>query len=109
METIYADPAYPQRIHLQCPFACRQEPTPAQHAFNQSISEVRVSLEWVFGNVVNYFKFTDFKKNFKSGMSTVGKIYTVCALRHNALTCLYGNKRSTFLDVKPLTLEEYFS
>ena len=105
---IYGDPAYPHRIHLQCPFARRQELTPAQQAFNQSMSEVRVSVEWVFGDVVNYVKFTDFKKNLKIGLSAVGKIYIVCALLRNALTCLYGNNTSAFFDVKPPTLEEYF-
>ena len=105
---IYGDPAYPHRIHLQCPFACRQELTPAQQAFNQSMSEVRVSVEWAFGDAVNYFKFTDFKKNLKIGLSAVGKIYIVCALLRNALTCLYGNNTSAFFDVTPPTLEEYF-
>ena len=41
---IYGDPAYPHRIHLQCPFARRQELTPAQEAFNQSMSQVRPRL-----------------------------------------------------------------
>ena len=50
---IYGDPAYLHRIHLQCPFACRQELTPAQEAFNQSMSQVRVSVEWVFGITLN--------------------------------------------------------
>ena len=54
------------------------------------------------------FKFTDFKKNLKIGLSAVGKIYIVCALLRNALTCLYGNNTSAFFDVKPPTLEEYF-
>ena len=105
---IYGDPAYPHRMHLQCPFARRQELTPTQEAFNQSMSQVRVSVEWVSGDVVNYFKFTDFKKNLKIGLSAVGKTYIVCALLRNALTCLYGNNTSTFFGVKPPTLEEYF-
>ena len=70
------------------------------------MNQVRVSVEWVFGDVVNYLKFTDFKKNLKIGSSAVGKIYIRCALLHNALTCLYGNNTSTFLGVKPPTLEE---
>ena len=59
---IYGDPAYPHRIHLQPPFARRQELALAEQAFNQSMSKVRVSIEWVFGDIVNYFKFADFKK-----------------------------------------------
>ena len=104
---IYGDPAYPHRIHLQCPFARRQERTPTQQAFNQSMNEVRVSVDWVFGDVEDLFKFTDFKKNLKIGLSAVGKIYIATLLR-NALTCLYGNNVSTLFDVKPRTLEEHF-
>ena len=46
---IYGDPAYPLREHLQCPFLQRQGLTLEQQAFNQSMSQVRVSVEWVFG------------------------------------------------------------
>jgi len=52
------------------------------------MSRVRVSVEWDFGDVLNYFKFVDFKKNLKIGVSAVGKIYTVSALLRNAMTCL---------------------
>ena len=105
---IYGDPAYPHRIHLQCPFARRQELTSAQEAFNQSMSQVRVSVEWVWGDVVNYVKLTDIKRNLKIGLSAVGKTYIVYALLHNALTCLYGNSTSTFFAGKTPTIEEYF-
>ena len=105
---IYGDPAYPHRIHIKCPFAHQQVLSPAEQAFNESMSKVRVSVEWVFGDVVNYYKFTDFKKNLKIGLSAVGKTYIICALLRNALTCLYGNNTSRFFDVKPPTLEEYF-
>ena len=27
----------------------------------------RISVEWLFGDVINYFKFFDFKKNLKIG------------------------------------------
>ena len=29
------------------------------------MSEVRVSVEWIFGDIINYFKFLDYKKNLK--------------------------------------------
>lgn len=44
-----------------------------------------------FGDIINYFKFPDFKKNFKVGLSQVGKMHLVCSIPHNALTCLYEN------------------
>ena len=41
---IYGDPAYPLRVHLQCPFRQRIL-TPDMEAFNEAMSSVRVSVE----------------------------------------------------------------
>ena len=57
-------------------------------ALNDSMSAVRASVEWLFADIINYFKFLDFKKDLKIGLSQVGKMYIVCALLRNALTCL---------------------
>ena len=78
-------------------------------AYNKSMSSVRVSVEWIFGDIVNYFKFMDFKKKLKIGLSQVGKMYIVAAFLRNALTCLYGNETSQFFELDPPTLQEYFS
>ena len=104
---LYGDPAYPLRLQLQAPFRQRQL-TPEMVAYNKSMSSVRVSVEWIFGDIVNYFKFMDFKKNLKVGLSQVGKMYIVAAVLRNALTCLYGNETSQFFEVAPPTLQEYF-
>ena len=106
---IYGDPAYPYRVHLQCPFARRAVLLPEEQAFNQSMSQVRASVEWVFGDIVNYFKFTDFKKNLKIGLSAVGKLYIACALLRNAMTCLYGNSTSTYFGLQPPNLYQHFN
>ena len=73
------------------------------------MSAVRSSVEWLFGDIISYFKSLDLKKNLKIGLSSVGKMYIVSALLQNALTCLYGNQTSSFFDLEPPTLEEYFS
>lgn len=105
---IYGDPAYPLRVNLMAPF--RGAALTAQmEAFNKSMSNVRMSVEWLFGDVVEYFKFMDFKKNLKIGLSSIGKLYVVCALLRNALTCLYGNSTSSYFMLDPPTLEEYFA
>ena len=41
------------------------------------MSSVRQAVEWIFGDIVNFFKFQDFKKNLKIGLSPVGKMYIV--------------------------------
>ena len=102
------DPAYPHRLQLQRPYERRAQLTEEQQAFNQSMSKARVSVEWIFGDIVNYFKFTDFKKKLKIGLNSVGKIYTVCALLRNAMTCLHGSTTSAYYDLQPPALHEYF-
>lgn len=104
---IYGDPAYPLRVHLQAPFRAVNL-TPQMEQFNTTMSAVRVSVEWLFGDVINYFKFLDFKKDLKIGLSAVGKMYIVCALLQNAITCLYGNCTSEYFQLQPPTLYEYF-
>lgn len=104
---VYGDPAYPLQIHLQAPFR-QARLTPQMEAYNTAMSTVRTSVEWIFGDIINSFKFLDYKKNLKIGLSTVGKMYVVCAVLRNAITCLYGNQTSEYFELDPPTLEEYF-
>ena len=104
---IYGDMAYLLRVHLQTPF--RHLPlAPPMLEYNKSMSSVRIADEWLFGDITNSFKFLDFKKNFKIGLSSVGKMYIVSALLRNAITCLYGNETNVYFGIEPPTLEEYF-
>ena len=105
---VYGDPAYPLRIHFQQPFKYGVL-TPQMEEYNHRMSAVRTSVEWLFGDVVNSFKFNDFKKNLKISLNSVGKIYVVSVILQNALTCLYGNLTSTFFELTPPILEDYFA
>ena len=105
---LYGYPAYPHRIYLQTPFRNRALTAP-MIAFNQSMSTLRESVEWLFNDIVNYFKFMDFKKNLKISLSSVGKMYVVCAILRNALTCLYPNQISQYFNLDPPTLQDYFA
>ena len=105
---IYGDPAYPLRVHLQSPFR-NAVLTADMEAFNKGMSSVRVSVEWLFGDVINYFKFLDFKRNLKIRLSQVGKMYIVCAILRNALTCMYKNTTSRFFELEPPTIQKYFN
>lgn len=105
---LYGDPAYPLRIHLQAPFRVGIL-TPEMHMFNESMSAVRASVEWIFADVINYFKFLDFKKNLKIGLSQVGKMYVVCAILRNSLTYLYSNSTAKYFGVDPPTINYYFN
>ena len=61
---IYGDLAYPLRANLMAPFKGAALTTQME-AFNESMSNVRTSVEWLFRDIVQYFKFMDFKKTLK--------------------------------------------
>ena len=65
--------------------------------------KVRVSVEWVFGDILEYFSFLDFKKDLKVGLSSIAKMYVICA--H---LCVYGSTTSTFFGIEPPSLDSYF-
>ena len=88
------------RAHLIQPFRDRVL-TPQMQAFNTSMSKVR-------DDVATSWKFIDFKKNLKIRLSSVGKMYLVCAILRNALTCLYGNMTSEDFDLDSPALQDYF-
>ena len=106
---VYGDPAYPLRMHLQARFRNAGRLTEQMELFNTSMSKVRMSVEWIFGHVINDFKFLDFKKNLKVGLSAVGEMYVVGAILPNCLTCLYGNQTAEHFDVNPPALEDYLN
>ena len=79
---LYGDPAYPLRVDLQALFRIGIL-TRDMEIFNESMSAVRSSVELLFADVINYFKFFDFKKNLKIGLSQVGKMYIVPIIFHD--------------------------
>ena len=58
---IYGDPAYELTVHLYRQAQNNQD----MINYNKAMSEVRVTVESLFGNIRNYFKFIDFKKEMK--------------------------------------------
>ena len=106
---VCGDPAYiyPLCRQLQAPFRGAVL-TDDMKRFNTAMSSVRVSVDWLCGDVVNQFKFVDFKKNLKVALSPIGKIYITSAVLNNALICMYGNNTSTFFGINPPTVHEYF-
>ena len=84
---LYGDLSYPHRVHLQRPY---------------------VSVEWLLGDIINYFKFRDFKKNLKTGLSSVGKMRSVCDLLQNALPCVHSSNTVKYFNLHPPALNKYF-
>ena len=83
--------------------------TPAEVQFNKAMSQVGVSVEWLFGDIGNYFVFLLFKKNLKIGLSPVGKMYIVCVFLRNAHSRLYQSSTSKFFGIDPPQIQDYFN
>ena len=105
---IYGDPAYGVSRHILAPYRGSQL-SQQQIDFNKAMSKVRVSVEWTFGKVCQYFSYIDFKRNNKVLLQPIAKYYLVASLLTNCHTCLYGSLTSTFFDMDPPTLESYLS
>ena len=102
---IYGDLAYPLRPQLQSPFNNPQL-NPQQAVYNTSTSKARVGAEWVFGDITNFFKFIDFKKSLKLGLSPIGKMYILCAFLINIHNYMYGSVTSSYFNTDPPTVQE---
>ena len=104
---IYGDPAYPLKVHLQTPFRGANL-IPLQKSWNKKMSSARISVEWVFGDIISYFKFIELRKILKIKLSAVGKMYIVCALLRNARSCFYETSTENYFGLQPPLIGEYF-
>ena len=103
---IYGDPAYPLRIHLQAPYKAAHL-TQDLEAFNSSMGDVRSVVEWVFGDILSYFAFLDFKKNLKMDLALLAQC-TLFVTYLECITCFYGSITSDYFDLQPPTIQKYF-
>ena len=86
---IYGDPAYGVTDNILASFR-GVDLTVAQKEFNKRMSKVRVSVEWGFGKITQYFAFLDFRKSLKSQkilLQPIAKYYLVGSLLTNCHTC----------------------
>ena len=104
---VYGDPVYPISVHLQSPFRDTNL-NDGQDWYNKAMSSVRVSVERLLGLVSFYFKFVDFKKMQRIGVSAVSKVYIVCSILQNAHTCFYGNVISETFNLESTHIRDYF-
>ncbi|ETV89967.1 hypothetical protein H310_15194 [Aphanomyces invadans] len=51
------------------------------------MSRVRISVEWSFGQVLQYWTIVVFKKKMRIGNSPISKMYKVAVLLTNCVTC----------------------
>ena len=91
-------------VHLQSGFRganiIREE-----ELWNSKMSSVKQAVEWIFGDIVNFFKFLD----LEIGLSPIGKMYIVSALLHNSRSCFYGTITLKYFDVNHPLLTIFYT
>lgn len=105
---LYGDPAYGLTRNILSPFRGARL-TNDEQEFNTRMSQVRESVEWGFGKIIQNFAFLDFKKNLKILMQPVAKYYLVATILTNCHTCLYGSLTGSYFELDPPDLETYLS
>jgi nuclease HARBI1 len=70
---------------------------------------MRVSVEWLYGDVVRYWSALDMTRQLKIQQTPVAQIYIVAVLLTNCITILRrSNTTSQYFQVEPPSIEEYF-
>ena len=96
---IYGDPAYPHSLHLFGGF--RNPPRHSiQEAWNTEMSRVREMIEWLFGNVLEQFKFLDFRQSMKIFEQPIGLYYFVAVFILNLRVTIYGNNTARYFNAR---------
>lgn len=75
---LYGDHAYPILDLLLCPFPNRAGLPNYQQHFNESMSAVRIAVEWGFQKLLSQFAFVDFKKKSKVTSARLRKYVQSC-------------------------------
>ena len=101
---VYGDPAYLLRVQLQAPFR-QANLTPIVAQYNSDMSSVMITVELLFGDILNDFTFFVFKKELDDWNEQHWK----------NVPCLYTSKKFTdmfvqkqYLGLDPPALQTYF-
>lgn len=104
---VYADKSYPLR-----PWSTTAHRGPSlseeEEKFNKSMNMLRVSVEWSYGEVKQYFTKQDFSRKLKLRETPIAILYTNAVLLFNFKTCLgHGCQNPNFYRCAPPTIERY--
>ena len=75
--------------------------------YNEAMSAVRMSVDWLFGNIVNFSNFSILRKISEVLLVQLEKC-TLCAILRNAITCMYTSSTSEHFALDSPTIEDYF-
>jgi hypothetical protein len=104
---LYADEGYALSRRIYVPYADGR--IDARHAaFNHSMSQSRITVEWGYHTVLRSWCSLDFKRNLKIFKSPIAAYYAIAVLLTNVQTCLATyNEVTLYAGTSPPSVEEY--
>ena len=77
--------------------------------FNRLLSSVRITVEWGFGELVDQWKFLDFRQVMKIFKCPAAQYYVNAAFLSNLCNCLLGSRTQqySYFGATQLTIDEY--
>jgi hypothetical protein len=104
---VYGDGGYAVNAHLISPYP-ELGINGSKQRFNESLSKLRVSVEWTFNYVVSLFGFFDYKRHQKVFLHPIGTYYRVAVVLANCHTCMrQSNEISQKFRLLPPSIHEY--
>ncbi len=103
---IYGDPIFAHTAYIRKANP-RYERTFQHEIFNKAMNAARVSIEHIFGIVVNLWAYVDFSKKQNLSWTNPATAYLNAQVLTDCHTCNYGNQVSDCFIIDPPTLHEY--
>ena len=75
--------------------------------YNRLLSSIQITVAWVFGELVDQWKFLDFQQAMKIFKCPVAQYYVNAAFLSNLCNCLLGSRTQQYFGATQLTIDEY--
>ena len=106
---LYGDPAYPMSPVLSKPFVSGATITVGQRIYNYYGARARVTVEWYFGDLKQYWSTVCHWKLFRLHAVPCPRYMRVAAFFTNCLNCHFPNRGEKYFDCKPPSMPAYFA
>ena len=106
--TIYRSPVYPQWKHVFGGFHNPAAGSP-EAEWNTRMSRIREVVKWGCKEIVNQWRYLDFRASMKVFEVLVGEYLTIAAFLCNLRSLFYDNQTSSYFDCNQLSLDEYLA
>ena len=103
---IYGDSGYNLRLYMEVPYQ-GSNLSEEQKSLNKAMAASRITVEWIFKEVKQYWSTMDYKRKLRVGEFPVGALYIAAMLLTNFRNCVYPNPIAQYFSCRPPTLEEY--